>query len=424
MSRMPFEILLALRYLRPKRTFVSVITLISIIGVMLGVAVLIVVLSVMTGFDRELRDKILGFNPHIRIGVLNARPMRNHEQVMDKVKENPSVVAVAPYVFGQALAETQPEVGDPSFFAPYIRGLDPKLEKGISNLPDNVVSGEFNLKGNRIVIGQGTADNFNLRVGDKLAIYSPADLRKMKEAKKTEEEEAILPDDYEVAGIFDVGYYEYNSNFIIMSLGNAQDLYDLDENVHGVFIKIKDPDQAAVVRSQLTGFCPPSFYLSTWLEENSTFLDALVVEKNVMFYILFVVMIVAAFGITNALITFVVQKTREIGMLKALGATNPQIMLIFLSQSFMVGLLGVITGFCLGMLMVQYRNDFLRVMNRLFKFELFPKQIYMFSELPALIVAQDVLLICGGSLLICLLAGLIPAWTASRLKPVEALRHE
>jgi lipoprotein-releasing system permease protein len=148
------------------------------------------------------------------------------------------------------------------------------------------------------------------------------------------------------------------------------------------------------------------------------------VEKDVMFYLLFFIMIVAAFGITSALITFVVQKTREIGILKALGASSGQIMSIFLSQSFMVGVIGVTCGFGLGMLALHYRNDVLFYLRRISGFQLFPAEIYHFSQLPATIVPSDVLLVCGGSLMICLLAGLLPAWNAGRLKPVEALRHE
>ena len=153
-------------------------------------------------------------------------------------------------------------------------------------------------------------------------------------------------------------------------------------------------------------------------------LDALLVEKNVMLYLLFFIIIVAAFGITSALITFVVQKTREIGVLKALGASSAQIMWIFLSQSLAVGITGVLAGFGLGMLAVTYRNDFLFFLRKVTGFELFPARIYSFSELPALIDFGDIALICGGSLIICLLAGLFPAWNAGRLKPVEALRHE
>jgi len=246
----------------------------------------------------------------------------------------------------------------------------------------------------------------------------------MKEARKKEDADAVLPDDYEIAGIFDVGYYEYNMAFIACSLVSAQELYGLGDSINGLFVNLDNPYAASDVRKELSHAIGGDVYITTWLEENSTFLNALVVEKNVMFYILFFIMIVAAFGITSAQITFVVQKTREIGMLKALGATSFQIMSVFLSQSLMVGVLGVLSGFGLGMLALHYRNPFLHLMNRWTGFELFPAKIYMFSELPALIIPRDITLICGGSLLICLLAGILPALNAARLKPVDALRHE
>ena len=221
-----------------------------------------------------------------------------------------------------------------------------------------------------------------------------------------------------------MGYYEYNANVMITSLANAQDLYNLNDSVHGLMVMLKDPYKAAQVREELFHRLGPAFSLSIWSEENSGILDALIVEKNVMFYLLFFIMIVAAFGIMNSQITFVVQKTREIGMLKALGATRGQVLWLFLSQSLTVGLVGVVSGFGLGMLSLTYRNEFLHFMNRMTGFELFPAKIYAFAELPAVIMPKDIAIICGSALIICLLAGLVPAFTAGRLEPVEALRHE
>lgn len=424
MSRLPFELQLALRYLRPKRTFVSVITLISIIGVMLGVAVLIIVISVMTGFDKELRDKILGFDPHLRITHFSNRPLKNFREIGRLASSNANVRAVAPYVMQQVFVRTEPEFGEPAYAAQYVRGIDAKAESEISVIPKSVVQGEFNLRGNRVLIGQVFAQNMNLHVGDRLVLMSGRDLEAMARARKDDKEDAVVPDDFEIAGIFDVGHYEYNAAFIVMSLISAQELYGMGDGVNGLSVMLRNPDAADQVRKQLSVTLGGDIAISTWIEEHSTFLDALVVEKNVMFYLLFFIMIVAAFGIMSAQITFVVQKTREIGMLKALGASSFQIMSVFLGQSLMVGVIGVSVGLGLGRLAVGYRNEFLGLLRRLFNFELFPAKLYMFNQLPALIVPGDVAIICGASLVICVLAGLFPALNAARLHPVEALRHD
>ena len=421
MLSLPFELLLALRYQRPKRTFVSIITLISVLGVMLGVAVLIIVISVMSGFDQSLRDKILGFNSHLRVSTADRR-VTNYREMATVVSTNQHVKGVAPYVLGQVLVKTQPISGEPAYLAQYLRGVDPALEGKVTSLTNSMISGTFDLRGNRIVIGSGFANDLRLKVGDRLLIYAPRDVEKWDKARTAEKAEIPVPDDYEVAGIFEVGYYEYDSSYIITSLGNAQDLYELKDSVHGLMVMIDDPNQAASVRNEVARSLSENAVISTWMDDARHFLEALAVEKNVMFYLLFFIMIVAAFGIMSALITFVVQKTREIGVLKALGARNTQIMLIFLSQSCIVGILGVFSGLGLGLLALSYRNEFLFLMRRVTGIELFPEQIYAFRELPMLIIPSDIILICLGSLLACVVAGLLPAWNAGRLKPVDALR--
>ena len=423
MSRLPLELFLALRYLRPKRTFVSVITLISVVGVLLGVAVLIIVISVMTGFDRQLRDKILGLNAHIEIGFSGAS-LRDWPAFRQIIAENQHVRSVAPFVVGQVLTKTQPETGNPRVAAPRALGIDPASDANARFLETNVVMGDFQLDGYSVLVGIALADELDLRVGDRLLIYSPATLEEMERKRGTKTEEAVLPEEYTVTGIFDVGYYEYNATAIITSLRNAQDLYQLGDSVHGLLVRLDDPYNALRVRSELGPLLHPGLQIVTWTEKHSGILDALEVEKSVMFYLLFFIMIVAAFGIMNSLITFVVQKTREIGVLKALGATHGQVMRLFLGQSAIVGLLGVSAGFGLGMLAVHYRNEFLRFMRQVTGMELFPQQIYSFAELPAVLDSRDIALICGSALVICILAGLIPAWNAARLNPVEALRHE
>jgi lipoprotein-releasing system permease protein len=246
----------------------------------------------------------------------------------------------------------------------------------------------------------------------------------MKDQRGKANEEAVLPDDYTVTGIFDMGYYEYDANVIVTSLENAQELYNLDDGVHGLMVMLNDPYQAAEVRSELQQTLGQNFYMTTWMEDNSTILSALLVEKNVMFYLLFFIVLVAALCILSAQITFVVQKTRAIGMLKALGATRLQISGIFLFQSAIIGVIGVASGFGLGILAVAYRNEFLEFMRQATGWELFPVSIYQFNDLPAVITPSDIAVICGCSFVICILGGVLPAIRAGKLKPVEALRYE
>ena len=418
MSSLPFEWLLALRYLRPKRTFVSVITLISVIGVALGVAVLIIVISVMSGFDHQLREKILGFNAHLTVSK-GDRPMTDYGVLADRISANPKVHGVSPFVFGPVLVETEGDTNRPALQdAPMLRGIDPQTENKVSQLSSDLIDGKFDLSRRGVLIGKDFANNLRLSVGDHLSIYSIREIKQMKSAYDRKENETIMPDDYEVRGIFSSGYYDFDARVIIVSIENAQDLYDLNNAVHGLFVSLNDPYQATAVKQELEKSLDDGYYVTTWMEQNSTILNALIVEKNVMFYLLFFIVIVAALCILSAQITFVVQKTREIGMLKALGATHLQISGVFLSQSAIIGVFGVCAGYGLGILALTYRNEFLHFMNRMTGWELFPASIYGFAELPAIIDARDILLICCSSFIICILGGVLPAWRAGRLEPV------
>jgi lipoprotein-releasing system permease protein len=426
MSKLPFELLLALRYLRPKRTFVSIITLISVVGVSLGVAVLIIVISVMSGFDHDLREKILGFNAHLKI-YGRSSTIENYNAVMNLAASNKNVRGVAPFVLGQVLVETEPadtNVEQSFAGAPWLRGIDTAHEADVSVLPQRIIAGKFDLSGRSLLIGSDFAENMNLAVGDRVSITSPADAKKMREHYGKADAEVILPEDYTVTGIFRVGYYDYDANVIATSLENAQELYNLDNSIHGLMVMLNDPYQAPEVQDELQRSLGDNYRITTWMQENKAILGALIVEKNVMFYLLFFIVLVAALCILSAQITFVVQKTREIGMLKALGATNLQISGIFLGQSAIIGVLGVLAGCGLGILALAYRNEFLHFMNRWTGFELFPASIYGFGELPAIIAPRDIALICVSSFVICILGGVLPAIRAGRLKPVEALRYE
>ncbi len=429
MSRLPFELLLALRYLRPKRTFVSIITLISVLGVTLGVAVLIIVISVMSGFDRDLREKAFGFNAHMTIFQINPAshqqvPLVNSALALKTINANPEVKGASPYVTSQVMVESEPDSGNSQVAAPFLRGIDPQAAGSLSLITSNIVSGAMDLSGRGLLVGTEFAGTMHLDVGDRVAIYSPSDLQKMMNSRTNGNQEIIPPADYEVRGIFNSGFYEYNSSVVVTSLANAQDLFGLGDDVQGLLVMLKNPYDARKVSGQLSKNLGTNYFVQTWEQADNSMMTAVLVEKNVMLYILFFIVIVAAFGITCTLITFVVLKTREIGVMKALGASSRQIMWIFLSQSMVVSILGVMIGTGLGMLALTYRNEFLNLMRRLTGFELFPAKIYFFTSLPAQIVPGDIAIICGGSLVICLLAAAFPVWNASRLKPVEALRHE
>jgi len=426
MLRLPFELMLALRYLRPKRTFVSVITLIAVIGVTLGVTVLIVVIAVMTGFGEQLRERLLGFNPHLTVRQVGAN-LSEHEAVVDRVRRHPRVVDAAPWVEGPVLMDRASEGGS-MVLTPLVRGVDRRAGRDITALLDKIKLGTNDLRGNGILLGWELARELDARPGDVVNILPPGLAQRMlNQARRSDDgrtEEAFMPTEFVVRGIFDAGFYEYNALYVATSLANAQDLYSLGDAVHGVIVVLDDPLMAMEVRRELSAELGPAYRISTWIEEKGEILEAVRVEKNVMFIVLFFVMIVAAFGITSTLITFVVQKTREIGVLKSLGCTGWQVAWLFLSQSVFVGLLGVTSGFVLGMLAIRYRNEFLEFMRRITGMELFPASIYGFGQLPARIDTADVALICGSAMVICVIAGLLPAWNAGRLQPVEALRHE
>ncbi len=432
MSSLPFELALALRYLRPKRTFVSVITLICILGVMLGVAVLIIVIAVMTGFDNKFRDSLIGFQAHLKVERRQSS-MSDWAAVMDRVATNPAVRGVAPYINTHVLVRSEPANGGASRrFVALVRGVHPQLESRVSRITESMVEGEAKLSPKSLIMGYELADTFGVHAGDRVALYSPAAFEHlaalMDKAQKSgtkEVDELPLAADYKVRGLVDLGLSQWNANVVVTSLADAQELGGLGEDVQGLTVMLKDPTERNTmrIRDQMQASLGADYGVVTWLEDNKDMLNALTTERTMMFFILFFIVLVAAFGIMSALITFIVQKTREIGMLKALGATPMSVALLFLAQSLVVGVLGVLSGLGVGMLALRYRNEFLRFMNDVVGFNLFPSSIYQLRELPAEVVVSDVTVICGVSLVLCILAGVLPALRAAWLQPVEALRH-
>ncbi len=406
---MPFSLFLALKYLKPKRTYFSVVTIISVLGVLLGVAVLIIVLSVMTGFDDMWREKILGFNAHLTVTTSGA--VTGEDEVMEQLGRIPGMAGVAPSTEGQVVIQHESRM-----FTPMLRGVDAVREGAVSQIPASVTQGKFSVQADEVVIGVDLARRMGVGVGDKLLINSPRSF--------VSRDEITLPEEFRVSGIFEVGMWEYDSGFVFCSMAKAREVFGVESGVGSIRLMAKDPYRAQEVARQVRDRLGPDFVVTTWMEQNRQIFSALRVEKNMMFFLLIFITIVAAFGITNTLITVTVQKTHEIGLLKAIGFPAGSIMRIFFWQGWIEGMIGTLSGVGTALLVLHYRNDLLRWLSDTFNLELFPKELYRLSEIPSRTAPMDVLVVAGSVVVICTLAGLIPAWRAARLDPVLALRHE
>ncbi len=428
MIRKNLSLFLALRYLRPKRTFLSIITLISVLGVMLGVMVLILVISVMTGFEQELQQKVIGFDAHLVVG--NGGVLEEWESLSEKCEKVEGVTGIAPFVQGPVLVQ----FGNRRM-APKIRGIDPAKENDVVDVARFVIAGSFDLDGDKTILGSELAGILGAGVGDKVTIFSPGNINEvLEELERLEKEggtasapelkQMLLPLELEVTGIFESGRYLYDSEFLLVPLHVGQEIYNLGPSIHGLAIKTTDPFNAFETRDLMNEFLEYPTSALTWVDLNKQLFDAIRMERHVMFFILMFIILVAAFGIMNTLITVTVQKTREIGILKALGARTPQIVGIFFAQGIVVGIFGTLAGLSSGILLVQYRNQVSDWLANTLGVEVFPPSVYQFSEIPAKIVGSDVAMICACAFVICAFAALLPAWFAARLEPVKALRYE
>lgn len=406
---LPFSLFLALKYLKPKRTFVSVVTVISIMGVMLGVAVLIIVLSVMSGFDHMWRDKILSFNAHITVS--GRGPIDASRERLEQIMAVDGVQGAAPYVEGLVFIQHRENV-----FTPLLRGIDPDYELAISRVPEHMVSGTFDIEFDELVIGRDLASQMGVRIGDRVLVYSPQSF--------ISPDEIRLPEELVITGIYELGMWDFDMGYVLTSLAMARDLYAMESGVHGIQVMTIDPYRAHLVAERLQDELGPAFTVRTWMEMNRQLFAALRVEKNMMFFLLIFITIVAAFGITNTLITLTVQKTREIGLLKSLGFSNGHIMRVFFWQGWIEGVLGTVLGIAMGVTVLKYRNDLMNALSDRFGWELFPKELYHLSEIPASTSLLDIALIAVSVMVICTLAGVVPAYRAATLDPARALRNE
>jgi len=406
---LPFSLYLALKYLRPKRSFVSVVTVISVLGVLLGVAILVIVLSVMTGFDSMWREKILSFKPHItitsRYGILEGE-----EDVCRAVETLEGIIGVAPSVETRVMIQHSGRVN-----APIVLGIDPGRVASISRVPDHVVSGRFDIDEENVVIGCDMAAQMGLSVGDTFLVHSPMNLLR--------EDEILLPIEVTVAGIFDMGMREFDGGFVITSIYVAQELVGMESGAHRIYTMTDDPFQFSAYAARVRECLGEMYEVRTWQEIDRVLFDALRHEKAMMFILLVFITIVAIFCVTNTLIVITVQRTNEIGLLKALGFSTLKIMGAFVWHGWIQCLLGTVLGIGAGLLVLVNLKNIVKLLGCL-NIAVFPKDIYGLSEIPWETSPRELLFIAAFVMLFCTLSSILPAYRAARMDPVEALRQE
>lgn len=409
---MPWYFYLALKQLFPTGRRIAFFSAASTVGVMLGVAVLIIVLSVMNGFVAEIREKIIETNGHIRIE--NGGIVRDQEEIVAKIGGLPGVAAAAPYAHGVVMVQAG---NRPAF--PFIHGLDIAGGQDVLPLQKFVVAGRVgDLDNDSVFVSSELAGALQARVGDKIDVYSPLLLDKLKK------DEVMLPRELRVAGIFATGWNQVDSNTVICTLPLMQELYGLGAGVHGVAVRLERGVDADEATALINGMLAPPHLAHSWHESNRDFLFILQLEHNMLFFLLLFIVLVAAFAITSGLLIAVVRKTREIGLLSALGAKSRQVAACFCFQGFLIGVVGTILGILLALTALAFRDQIIAAFARLTQSEAALLRFYQFAHLPLSYSTRDFALVITCSIVMATLAGLLPAWRAARLKPVEALRSE
>ncbi len=407
---MPFSFFLALKYLRPKRSFLSVVTVISVLGIVIGVAILVIVMSVMEGFDDMWREKILGFSAHLTV----SRPgevLDNAEELAERLAKMDGISGAVPHVQTIVLMESGRRVA-----APFVVGMAGEEAGLVSEIPESIVAGAFDLGADKIVLGWDLAGRLGLGVGDTVLVYSPRNVMAR--------DEIYLPEELEVSGIYKLGMWEYDSRFALTSIQMARDLYGLDEGALAIRIMTEDPFMAHEHADAIMAELGPGYQALTWMDLNQTLFDALRVEKDLMRFLLACIAVVAFFCVANTLIVITVQKTQEIGLLKAIGFSEFKIMGVFIWHGMIQCLVGTGSGIGGGMLLLHYRNEVVSWLSSVMGVELFPASIYQLSKIPAHTTPQDLLSITLLVFVFCLLASVIPAARAAWLDPVKALHSD
>jgi lipoprotein-releasing system permease protein len=409
---LPYEIFISLRYLRTKKRYgtVSLNTFISIAGVVIGVATSIVTLAVMTGFQGYFRDKILSAMPHVVVMELSGKGVSDQDSLEKTVEKVPHVLATTPFIYGQAIVTSRERMQ-----GVVVRGIDSAREAHVTDLAKNMTNGSLALldrpKGTvpGIIIGEDLSRKLGASIGDTITLLSPLG-----------EESAIgiVPKmkKFTVVGLFDVGMYDYNMQFVYIAIPAAQSFFELPGRVSGVQVRVDDIYAANKTASQIQSSVGYPFYTRNWMEMNKNFFSALQLEKIGMSLILVVIIIVASFNIIGTLTMIVMEKSREIAILKSMGAPSQSIVKIFLFAGTVIGLVGTVIGVAIGygLVVLLTKTDLVQL----------PKDVYQVSHLPLASSGMDIILVSLVAVGISFIATLYPAWQAAKQDPVEVLRYE
>jgi lipoprotein-releasing system permease protein len=409
----PFEWMLSARYLRARRKegFVSVIAGFSFLGIMLGVATLIIVMAVMNGFRKELLDKILGLNGHVLVQPLES-PLTDWKDVTDRISQLEGVRLAAPVVDGTALASSSNAAGV------LVRGIRADDLKKLASVAGNIKYGSIENFDNDqgVAIGQGLADQLSLRVGDAITLVAQrgavTPMGIMPRIKK-----------YKVTAVFEIGMSEYDASMVFMPITEAQSYFNRNNDVTAIEVFTTNPDRIDLFRRSVMEAAGRPIFLADWRQRNSTFFNALQVERNVMFLILTMIVLVAALNIVSGLVMLVKDKSGDIAILRTMGASQGSIMRIFLITGASIGVTGTLIGFVVGLLACRNIESIRQLLSWLTRTELFPPKLYLLSKLPAEVDVGETTAVVAMALTLSFLATLYPSWRAARLDPIEVLRH-
>jgi lipoprotein-releasing system permease protein len=413
---LPFELQIGLRYTHAKRSnhFISFISIVSMAGIALGVMALIVVLSVMNGFQEELRSRILGVAAHLEISGPEDH-LADWRGVLAQAKQNKEVISGAPYINSQGML-----VNGDSVRGAIIRGVLPEMENQVADFAQHMKAGKLSdLKPGKfgIILGAELARVLNVMPGDKVVLMTP---------QGNITPAGIMPrvKQFTVTGIFEAGMFEYDSGLALVNLQDAQKMLRMGDDVTGVRPKLDDLFRAPYVTRELSKSMVGDYYLTDWTQSHANFFRAVSIEKRMMFLILLLIVAVAAFNIVSTLVMAVTDKQSDIAILRTLGAKPGSIMSIFMVQGSFIGVFGTLLGMASGVLIALNLETIVPIIERIAGVDLFPADVYYINQLPSKLVWSDVGIICGVSLFISLAATIYPSWRASRINPAEALRYE